>query len=245
MKLSIIIPAYNESKNLRKGVLDSLEHYLSKVEYEYEVLLVDDGSTDSTVDIIKDQIEDKKHFRLIENPHSGKAVTVMTGLMEAKGEVALFTDTDQATPIKEVEKLLSKFDEGFDIVIGSRVGREGAPLTRKLAAWGFAFLRNIILGLPFTDTQCGFKAFNKVSRREIFSRLQKHWKTSRIKGGAVNAGFDVETLFVAKKLNFKISEVEIEWHYVDTERVQVVKDAFDAISDMLRIRFNDLMGKYD
>lgn len=244
IKLSVIVPAYNESKNLRKGVLDALEHYLRKQDYEFEVIIVDDGSSDDTAKIIKDQISDKKGFHIIENSHSGKAITVMTGILAAKGEIALFTDMDQATPIKEVEKLLAKFEEGYDIVIGSRLGREGAPVVRKLAAWGFAFLRNIILGLPFADTQCGFKAFNKTSKEAIFPKIMAGWKKHKTKGGAVNAGFDVETLYVAKKSNFKIAEVEVEWHYVDTERVQVIKDAFDAIYDMLRVRWNDFSGRY-
>ncbi len=244
IQLSIVVPAFNEAKNLRKGVLDLLENYLMKVDFEYEVLIVDDGSTDGTVEIIKDQIKDMKNFRLIENPHSGKAVTVMTGILQAKGEIALFTDMDQATPIKESEKLLKKLEEGFDIAIGSRLGREGAPFIRKLSAWGFAILRNVILGLPFVDTQCGFKAFNKKSREAIFPKIIDEWKKNHAKSGAVNAGFDVETLYLAKKLGFKIAEVEVEWHYVDTERVQVVKDSIDAFFDMLKVRINDFSGKY-
>jgi dolichyl-phosphate beta-glucosyltransferase len=244
IKLSVIVPAFNESKNLRKGVLDALENYLKRVNYGYEVVIVDDGSTDDSAQIVKDQIKGKKNFRLIENSHNGKAVTVITGMLSAKGEIALFTDMDQATPIKEVEKIIKKMNQGFDIVIGSRLGRQGAPFIRRLSAWGFAVLRNLILGLPFKDTQCGFKAFNYKSRTAIFTKILPQWKNNSKKGGAVNAGFDVETLFIAKKLGFEISEVEVEWHYVDTERVQVVKDSIDAVYDMLRVRINDLTGKY-
>jgi len=243
-KLSIVIPSYNESGNLKKGVLGDVYKYLEGADYSYEVIIVDDGSTDNSIEMIKKEIKDKKNFRLIENKHGGKAITVMTGLLEAQGEIALFTDMDQATPLREIEKFLPKFEEGFDIIIGSRQGRKGAPLFRKIGAVGFSILRNIILGLPFKDTQCGFKAFNKKSIETIFPKIRSEWGVVHFKGGAVNAGFDVEVLYFARKLGFKIDEIEVDWNYVDTERVQVVKDSAAAIYDMLRIRWNDLTGKY-
>ncbi|MBI4058858.1 glycosyltransferase [Candidatus Microgenomates bacterium] len=242
--LSIIIPAYNEEKNLKKGVLDEVNDYLKGVNYLFEVLIVDDGSTDKTKELIKGWMRGKRGYQLIENPHGGKALTVISGLLAAKGEIALFTDMDQATPLHQLEKLLAKFQEGYDIVIGSRHGRQGAPILRRLAAWGFAQLRNIILGLPFLDTQCGFKAFNIKSRQAIFPKLQQSWQKMRATGAAVHAGFDIETLFLAKKAGFKIAEVQVIWHYVGTERVQLIKDSLDAIRDMVRIRWNDLTGKY-
>ena len=102
----------------------------------------------------------------------------------------------------------------------------------------------MILGLPFKDTQCGFKAFSKTSINKIIPKIKNEWGVVHFKGGAVNAGFDVEVLYLAKKYGFKIAEVDVEWNYVDTERVQVIKDALAAIYDMLRIRWNDLMRKY-
>lgn len=245
VKLSIIIPAYNEEKNLKNGALLQVEDYLKTVDYSYEVLIVDDGSSDKTVELIEAKIKNKKNFSLIKNKHQGKAMTVMTGLLESTGGIAVFTDMDQATPISEIEKFLPKFKDGYDIVIGSRTGRKGAPLIRKLSAWGFAVLRGVILGLPFKDTQCGFKAFNRKSIETIFPKIKDEWGILHTKGGAVNAGFDVEVLYVAKKYNFKIAEVPVVWNYVDTERVQVVKDALAAIYDMLRIRVSDLRGKYN
>lgn len=244
IKLSVVIPAYNEERNLKKGVLDEVENYLEGKKLGYEVVIVDDGSTDETREIVKKYIF-KKNFRLIENSHGGKAMAIMTGMLESEGQVVLFTDMDQATPIDQLEKFLPKFEQDFDIVIGSRHGRRGAPMVRKLAAWGFSVLRTVILGMPYDDTQCGFKAFNKKAVEKIIPKIKGEWGVLHFKGGAVNAGFDVELLYLAKKYNFKIAEVEVEWNYVDTERVQVIKDAAAAIYDMLRIRINDLLGKYD
>lgn len=243
-KLSVVIPAYNEAKNLKRGVLEEVGDYLKSIRLQYEVIIVDDGSVDQTKDLVEKFIQKNPLFKLIEVPHGGKANAVMTGMIKAGGEIILFTDMDQATPINQLEKFIPKFEEGSDVVIGSRAGRRGAPLMRKLAAWGFSFLRNLILGLPFSDTQCGFKAFTKKAVEKIIPKIKSEWGVVHFKGGAVNAGFDVELLYLAKKYGFKIAEVPVEWNYVDTERVQVIKDAAAAIYDMLRIRINDFKGKY-
>ncbi len=245
MKLSVVIPAYNEVKNLKKGVLDEVQSYLDKKKIDVEVLIVDDGSSDDTVKRVKKYTEQNKNFKLIRNSHGGKAMAVMTGMLASSGDTLLFTDMDQATPIDQLDKFIPKFEEGFDLVIGSRTGRKGAPLVRKLAAWGFSLLRGVILGLPFSDTQCGFKAFNKKAVEKIIPKIKNEWGVLHFKGGAVNAGFDVELLYLAKKYGFKIAEVPVEWKYVDTERVQVIKDALAAIYDMFRIRINDLKGNYN
>lgn len=244
MKLSVIIPSYNESKNLKKQVLEEVGDYLKQQTYEYEVIIVDDGSSDDSVDLINKYISKNQHFKLIQNKHGGKAIAVMTGMLESKGDIALFTDMDQATPISEVEKLIPLFSEGIDIVIGSRTGRKGAPFIRKVSAWGFSVLRAIILGLPFKDTQCGFKAFDRASIEKIIPKIKHEWGVVHAGGGAVNAGFDVELLYLAKKYGFKILEIPVEWKYVDTERVQIIKDSLAAIYDMFRIRINDFKGKY-
>lgn len=245
MKLSVIIPAYNESDNLKKGVLDDLADYLDKNLKNYEAIIVDDGSSDNTINLVQDFTKKNSKFRLIRNNHGGKAIAVMTGLLNSNGDIGLFTDMDQATPISEAHKLLQYLDKGYDIAIGSRSGRKGAPLIRKLMAFGFGLIRTIILGLPFKDTQCGFKAFNRQSINEIFPDLLKRWhKHLEKKGAAVNAAFDVETLFIAKKKGFRIKEVGVEWHHVGSERVQVIRDSLEAVIDILKIRINDILGLY-
>lgn len=245
VKLSVVIPAYNESRNISSGALQKVYEYLKKQKYSWEVLIVDDGSLDDTVRLVEQEIKDKRGFKLIKNKHGGKAITVMTGILQSSGEYTVFTDMDQATPIDQIEKLFPEFEEGFDVVIGSRSGREGAPVIRKFSAWGFAISRNLILGLPFSDTQCGFKAFNRKAVQTVFPKMLKIWQNMKAKGAAVNAGFDVETLFLTRKLGFKIAEVPVEWHHVSTERVQLVGDALDALKDMVRIRIGSFNGKYD
>lgn len=244
IKLSVVIPAFNESANLAKGPLEEVYLYLKKQDYSYEVLIVDDGSTDNTVELIEKQIKGKENFKIIKNLHGGKAITVMTGLLQSKGEIAVFTDMDQATPIDQIEKFLPEFEEGFDIVIGRRQGRKGAPLIRKLMAWGFSLLRGVILGLPFADTQCGFKAFSHQAIEAIFPNLLKKWQGAKTKKAAVNAGFDVETLFLARKKNLKIAEIDVFWRHVGSERVQAIGDSLEALRDILRIRLNDLRSNY-
>lgn len=241
-RLSVIIPSYNESTNLKKGVLSGITEYLDNLKITYEIIVVDDGSTDDSVDLIKKA--KGGNLKLIQNLHGGKAKAVLTGMLESQGEIVLFTDMDQATPINQIEKFLPEFERGYDLVIGSRSGRKGAPVIRKLSAWGFSVLRGIILGLPFKDSQCGFKAFNRSAVNKILPKIKNEWGIVHFKGGAVNAGFDVELLYLAKKYDFRIAEVPVDWNYVDTERVQVVKDAFAAIYDMFRIRWNDLTSKY-
>ena len=244
MKLSVIIPAYNEEKNLKKGVLTEARNYLEKLGIKYEAIIVNDGSKDQTRDLVKKFITGKDNWNILDLPHGGKAMAVMQGMQVSKGEIVFFTDMDQATPINQLEKFIPKFEEGYDIVIGSRSGRAGAPPVRKLAAFVFSVLRGIILGLPFKDTQCGFKAFNQKAVEKLIPKIKHEWGVVHFRGGAVNAGFDVELLYLAKKYGFKIAEVDVEWNYVDTERVQVIKDALAAIYDMLRIRINDFSGKY-
>ena len=244
--LSVVIPCYNEEQNIRLGALDKVAGYLEKQKYSREVLIVDDGSTDDSRQLIKKFIGSNNHFQLIENPHQGKAFTVVTGMLEAGGDFILFADLDQSTPIDQVDKLLPYFSKGYDIVIGSRQGlRTGAPFWRRLMGPGFMLVRNLILGLPgLDDTQCGFKIFKRQVARIIFSKLRLYSHKKQTFGPRGTAGFDVEVLFVATKLGYKIKEVPVEWHYVDTRRVSPLADSIDALVDIIKIRLNSIKGIY-
>jgi len=244
--LSVILPAYNEEHNLRTGVLDSVYDYLSKQSYTWEILFVDDGSTDNTAKLAEGFAAKHKNFFVLKESHRGKAGTVIAGMLKATGEVVLFTDTDQATPIDQVEKFLPKFNEGYDIVIGSRSGRKGANLVRKVMAYGFMVLRTIILRLPFRDTQCGFKAFKRGVVRPIFEKMMI-FKSGVEKGSAVTAGFDLEILYIARKLGYKIAEISVEWEEKGSRGnfgVNPIKDSWEGLRDLLRVRLNALQGKY-
>lgn len=244
--LSIVIPSYNEETNIRLGALDKVSRYLERQSYAWEVIVVDDGSRDNSPRILDNFVKANKGFRVLHEPHRGKAATVIAGVSEAVGSLVVFTDLDQATPISQLEKILPWFDRGFDVVIGSRNRRrEGAPISRVLMARGFMILRSVLLGLRgITDTQCGFKGFRRSAAREIFSKLELYGHNHQVSGPMVTAGFDIESLFLAKKLGYKIKEVPVEWHYVETRRVNPIKDSWQGLMDMLRIRLNAWQGKY-
>lgn len=244
--ISIIMPAYNEATNLRLGVLDQVSRYLEHQAYRWEVILVDDGSTDATPELLDSFAKINKGYTVLHNKHRGKALSVVAGMLMAKGEIVLFSDLDQATPMRELEKLLPWFDRGYDVVIGSRNShREGAPLFRRFMALGFMALRTLILGLSgITDTQCGFKAFSSSAVQDIFSKLELYGQPKAIAGSSVTAGFDIELLYLAKKLGHKIKEVPVEWHYVDTRRVSPLRDSWQGLRDIISIRVNAMSGKY-
>lgn len=243
--LSIVIPCYNEERNLRLGALENVAHFLAKKNYSYEVIIVDDGSTDESRKLINEFLSDHQNFRLLSRPHKGKAGTVIAGTMEAKGEYVLFTDLDQATPINQLDKLLPYFEKGYDLVLGSRNSqRKGAPLTRLAMARGFMWLRNLILDLGIKDTQCGFKAFTREATHNIFPRMRVYSLKRLVSGSTVTAGFDVELLYIAKLLGYKLAEVPVEWHYQETRNVSPVKDSVYGLVDLIKIRINSISGSY-
>lgn len=245
--LSIVIPCYNEEKNIEDGKINKVISFLNKKSYAWELLIVDDGSTDRSINLLKKNINARQNILLIENSHQGKAGTVITGMLRAAGKYVLFTDLDQATPIAEIDKFLPYFKKEYDIVIGSRKQkREGAPFVRAIMGPGFTLIRKFILGLTnISDTQCGFKAFKKNVAREIFKRLKLYKQQNKAKGSQVTAGFDVEVLFLGKKLGYKIKEVPISWNYVETRRVNPLRDSYNAFVDLLRIRWNSIRGLYN
>lgn len=244
--LSVIIPCFNEERNIRLGALESVAHFLGKKKYGYEVLIVDDGSKDDSVHLLIEFIKDHPQFHLIKNTHQGKAVAVTTGALKAVGDVVLFTDLDQATPIHQLDSLLPFFQKGYDVVIGSRSGkRKGAPVFRLLMAKGFMLIRNVILNLGIEDTQCGFKAFTQKAVKDIFPRLKIYTAKREISGSTVTAGFDVELLYIAQISGYKIKEVPVEWHYQETRHISPVKDSLDGLIDLVKIRINCIKGIYN
>ncbi|MDP2649849.1 MAG: glycosyltransferase [bacterium] len=246
--LSVVVPCFDEMANLQKGVLDKIEHFLNKKQFSYQVIIVDDGSTDGSVEFVKRFIQDNSNFKLIENSHLGKGGAVTAGVLKSEGEYVLFADMDQATPIEELDKLLPYFDQGFDVVIGSRSGvRKGSPFIRQFVSHGAIVARKLIVGIKdISDTQCGFKAFKQEAARKLFTRINKlHNGFKKISGSSVSSGFDVELLFIAEKLGYKIKEVPVNWLYVETRRVSPIKDSIEGFLDLLRIKIKAWKGEYD
>ncbi len=242
--LSVIISAYNEEENLRRGALNEVVDYLQKQAFSWELVVVDDGSTDTTAQLLRGFARGKPNIEIIDNPHMGKAAGVITGALQARGEISLLTDMDQATPISEVEKILHAIAKGNDIVIGSRSGRKGAPVFRYILAYGMIVLRTLILRLPYRDTQCGFKGYRTEAGKKIFGLMKSLRQFKVIEGPAVDPGWDVEFLYLARKLGYKAVEVPVAWHYQETRRVRFVYDAISGLHGLLLVRWRSLINAY-
>lgn len=240
MRLSIVIPAYNEEKRLPK-TLEEIDRYLKKQSYDCEILVVDNGSTDKTVEIVENFTNRIKGLKLIKGSASrGKGFAVRKGMLAAKGDFRIFSDADNSTPISQIEKMWPEFENGYDIVIGSRDVR-GAVLDppqswirNVILGEGFKFYRKLIVGLwGIQDTQCGFKFFTKKAAEEIFPK-------SRIDHFA----FDPEILVIAEKSGYKIKEMPIYWKNDPDSRVKF-KSIINMALDLIKIRLNLIKGIYD
>ena len=236
---SLVIPAYNEGARLA-ATLEKVLGYMARHECDAEVIVVNDGSRDNTADIVRSFAQDHPSLRLVENPgNRGKGYSVRNGVLHARGRIVLFTDADLSSPIEEVPKLLQALAAGSDIAIGSRwlqaeLQTKRQSLHRQLFGRIFNLLLRITLGLPFKDTQCGFKAFRQRAALAVFP-LQK------IEGW----GFDPETLFLARKFGLKVQEVPVVWAHDGGTRIHPIADGARMFVEMLRIRWYDLSGKYN
>jgi dolichyl-phosphate beta-glucosyltransferase len=248
MRISIICPCFNEETNIQKGVLDKIGNFTRDDPRFMEVIIADDGSTDNSREIIKDTyLSNFPKFRLLELKHGGKANTVISASKEAQGDLIFLTDIDLATPIEDANKLLNKFDETQSpIIIGSRgATRPDAPVTRKVMALGMIILRTVLIGLSgIKDTQCGFKLFKRDVALNIFQKLLVFRRKEVKSQASVSAIFDLEFLFLARKFGHKIEEVPVVWRHVETKRVSFVKDVIESLTDMARLKWYDLKGRY-
>jgi glycosyltransferase involved in cell wall biosynthesis len=238
-QLSIVIPAYNESARIE----NALERVMSCVQeqgWDAEVLVVDDGSKDNTAAIVQQWMNRYPRLHLVQNPgNRGKGYSVRNGLLQAAGDVVMFTDADLSAPMEEAERLLAAIADGADVAIGSRwMDRTRQtihqPLYRQFFGRCFNWITRLVMGLPFKDTQCGFKAFRRSAAQVIF-RLQtiERW------------GFDPEILFIARKLKYVIREVPVTWGHDERSRMSYLKDGMKMLEDMAKIRANSLGGRYD
>jgi len=239
MTYSIVIPAYNEGERLAP-TLEKVLAYVSHQGWDAEVIVVNDGSRDNTADIVREFSAKYSLLRLVENPgNRGKGYAVRNGMLNARGEIVVFSDADLSSPIEEMPKLLESVAAGADIAIGSRWLRSELQihrqsLHRQLFGRVFNALNRIILGLRFKDTQCGFKAFTRRAAQTILplQRIER-W------------GFDPEILFLARKFGFRVDEVAVRWGHVGGTRINPLIDGARMFQEMVRIRWNDLTGKYN
>lgn len=245
-KLSVVVPSYNEAKNFGRGVLDEIAGYLEKQEYDWELILTDDGSQDGTVDLLKKFAKGNKRIKVVENPHRGKGPTVAAGMLAATGDYRIFTDFDQSTPISEVEKFIPFIERGYQVVIGSRAvqgaRRQDEPLHRHLMGKGFNLLVQLIAVPGIYDTQCGFKLFSSLAAEELFPKLKVY--ENKVRQDAFTGAFDVELLLMARRFGYDIAEVPVIWHHHETDRVSPLKDSLRMLGDIVKIRWNDIRRRY-
>lgn len=236
MHLSLIIPAYDEGKRVGE-TLRRAGAYLSGQDYDFEIIVVDDGSTDNTVAAVKAAFPDTRLIAY--QPNQGKGHAVRTGMLAAEGDYRVFYDADGSTPIDELDKMWPRFDDGADVVIGSRSLPESDVQSRQ--HWVREYMGRTfnvfvkLLGLSdFIDTQCGFKGFTAKSAEVVFPR-------QKIDGFS----FDAELLYIAAKHGLRIDEIPIRWVNSPASRVHPIADSFQMLRDLLVIRLNGLAGKYE
>lgn len=242
--LSIVIPAYNEQRRIGRS-LDNILTFLTSQSYRAEVIVVDDGSSDRTSASVAERIPQfhsaGHELRVLTNdPNRGKGYSVKRGLTEARGEIVLFTDADLSSPITEAPKLIDPISgDRTDVAFGSRaLNREligvRQPIFRDFGGRVFNFFMKTITGLRYKDTQCGFKAF----RREPALAVFKLQSIDRF-------GFDPEVLYIAKKRGLRLLEVPVVWNDSEGSTVNYASDSIKMFVDLLRIRLNDVAGRYD
>ena len=238
VSISIVIPAYNEEKRLPQ-TLDRVVAYLSERQWTAEVLVVNDGSRDQTAALVQDYARRHPMVRLLNNPgNRGKGFSVKNGMTHAQNDWVLFSDADLSTPIEEVEKLLAAVTrDKADGAIGSRaLNRKLVTVHqsafREYSGRFFNLVMRTLTGLPFADTQCGFKMLRREAAHEVYRRVQ-------IPG----FGFDAEALFIAKVLGYKVVEVPVRWANAEGTKVTML-NGLQAFTDLALVRFNQLRGLY-
>ena len=236
---SIVIPAYNESARI-PAALQQVVACVRERAWHAEVIVVNDGSTDRTAEVVRDFARTAPEVRLVENPgNRGKGYSVRAGMLQALGEIVMFTDADLSSPIEEAERLFDAIAAGADIAIGSRWLEKNRqtqrqPLYRQFFGRCFNAVTRLVMGLPFADTQCGFKAFTRHAAQTVF-QLQtiERW------------GFDPEILFIALKRGFRVVEVPVSWAHDERTRMSYLRDGLVMLEELARVRWNAITGHYN
>ncbi len=237
-KYSIIIPAYNEGARLGPALESVLSHAHTN-RWDAEVIVVDDGSQDDTADLVRRRAKENPSLHLLQNPgNHGKGYSVRNGMLNARGEILLFTDADLSAPIEQASKLFGAIESGADVAIGSRwlqpnLQTHRQSLLRQFYGRSFNLFLQLLLGLKFKDTQCGFKAFSRNAAVTLFSK-------QTIDGW----GFDAELLYLASRLGLKVTEIPVVWSDAAGTRIHPLRDGLRMVQEAMLIRRNAFSGKY-
>lgn len=229
-----MVPAYNEELRIQR-TLERLAEYYDAQDYDYDVAVISDGSTDRTNAIVDEFAKTHSKFSLVRSePNQGKGAVVRLGMLQATGDYVLFCDADLATPQEETEKLLPRVQNGADIAIGSRPLRESSleirqPWYREMLGRTFNGVVQMLAIKGIADTQCGFKVFTREAAQEVFKRCKLN-----------GFSFDLEALMIARDLGYKIEEIPIRWMHQEGSKVRVLRDGTRMVLDLVKLR---LKGK--
>ncbi|MFH1999060.1 MAG: dolichyl-phosphate beta-glucosyltransferase [Planctomycetota bacterium] len=228
--MSLVIPVFNEASCLEEN-LNLVDAFMRRLfKDDYEIICVDDGSRDDSLSILH-RFQNRCPLRVKSHEQNrGKGAAIKTGMTATKGDIVFFFDADLSTPLDEIRRFLPCFDQGADMVIGTRKSSDAdikkfQPLHRVIMGMGYTYLVNLIMGLKISDFTCGFKAFTRKATDEIFPRL-------RIDGWS----YDVEILYLARHLGFEVVEVPVTWANKPGSKVSLVKDTVRSFSELLKIR---------
>lgn len=235
--LSVVVPLYNEDKRLLNG-FQAIYSYLAAKSYTWEIVLVDDGSTDNTPHILSEITSKHPNTRMIRNERNlGKGGALKSGMPAAQGDIIVFTDIDLSVPLSSIDVLAAKISDGYDIALGSRktpgaIVEVHQPLMREFMGKGYTMLSNILLGTHFNDHTCGLKAFTRTAAHDLFNRMRiERW------------AFDSEILYLSTKLGYTAVEVPVQWRDMPGTRVRIFKDAVRSFAELVKIRFYHMRDK--
>ncbi len=235
--LSIIIPAYNEESNI-SGTLSEVAEYLESRNFSCEVIVIDDGSKDATVEIARQFGGKIPNLKIIESsPNGGKGYVLKKAIFQSNGEYVMFMDADSSVSVSELDNFLPLLEEETDVYIASRRvpgAKVSMPQSREILGKVYIFFSKVLLGIEVNDINCGFKLFKGKVAKEVFSKqIMGDWS------------FDAEVLFIVGKYGYKIKEIPVEWIYKDTSKVRPIRDGINSFISLVKIRVNNLSGKYE
>ena len=232
--LSVIIPAYNEAERILP-TLGAVAVIVSGLGYRWEMVVSDDGSSDDTAELVK--ALGWANLRVVTHANTGKGGAVKRGVLASRGDRILFADADNSTPIEELPRMMAKLDEGFHVAVGSRAAdgarEENKSALRHLVSWGLRTVAGYLSGVRVRDTQCGFKLFSREAAEDLFGRQQM-----------LGFSFDLELLYLANKLGYRVAEVPVHWFDAPGSKVNSVRDSLRFFRDIFALRRLERVGAY-